>query len=507
MVEPESREHAVQAIAPKEFPKVPEPDAAAAWVPDGYEVDIVIKDLTYPSSVELDDRGNLYVAEAGYAYGDLVAPARILRFSPAGKMEVIAKQLSGPITDLLWHDGKLFISQRGKISSYSDGHVEDLVTGLPSFGDHHNNQMTVGPDGKIYFGQGAATNAGVVGLDNVYPFLWLAFYPDVHDIPARDMELNDVTFTTPDPLTVLARQGEMVGLTEAVKRILSKKAPLLIETGAFQPFGRSAERVKGQLKANATVMRVDPDGSNLEQYAWGLRNPFGLQWSPDGKLYAADNGYDERGSRPVANAPDAIWLVREDAFYGYPDYVAGVPITDPRFKSSRGEAPKFIMKKHPRVERPVLTRPPHSAVTKIEFARSAAFGFAGQMFLGEFGSGVPATAPTGGPAHGYQLVRIDLTTKRVEPFFKARQEALGPSGHEYFATSAPKHPMDARFSDKGDALYVVDFGAMAFFAAGAGPAARPIPQTGVVWRITKKGQAPRAAFRDISAVGAAPAAL
>jgi glucose/arabinose dehydrogenase len=243
---------------------------------------------------------------------------------------------------------------------------------------------------------------------------------------------------------------------------------------------------------------MNADGSNLEQYAWGLRNPFGLAWSSDGRLFVADNGYDERGSRPVGNAPDVIWQVRRNAWYGFPDYVAGIAITDERFKPSRGKAPEFLMEKHPRVERPFMTRPPHSAVTKMEFSRSLSFGYQGQMFMGEFGSGTPVTGPKAPPA-GYQLVRIDLETKKAEPFFRTRREALGPAGNEYVATPGPKHPMEARFSRDGTSLYVVDFGAMAVFPAGAGPAARPLPMTGVVWRITKRGAKQGAMLTNLSA--------
>ncbi len=32
-------------------------------------------------------------------------------------------------------------------------------------------EISLGPDGKIYFEQGVATNSGVVGLDNVYPYV------------------------------------------------------------------------------------------------------------------------------------------------------------------------------------------------------------------------------------------------------------------------------------------------------------------------------------------------
>jgi glucose/arabinose dehydrogenase len=228
-LQPEEGKRVEQAIAPKEFPRVPSPDAASAWVPQGYKAEVVLSDLTYPTSLEFDDAGNLYVAEAGYSYGDLAAPARIWRMGPKGGLEIVADQLNGPVNDILWHKGSLYVSHRGKISVVIAGkQTKDLVTGLPSMGDHHNNQMAIGPDGKLYFGQGTATNSGVVGLDNVYPFLWLTQHPDVHDVPAADLKLAGTTYTTPDALSVLARQGQMVRTTAAVKRILSKEDPLLV---------------------------------------------------------------------------------------------------------------------------------------------------------------------------------------------------------------------------------------------------------------------------------------
>ncbi len=47
---------------PKEQPKVPPPDAFAALVPDGYRVEVFMKDLLWPSSIDFDESGNLYVA-------------------------------------------------------------------------------------------------------------------------------------------------------------------------------------------------------------------------------------------------------------------------------------------------------------------------------------------------------------------------------------------------------------------------------------------------------------
>lgn len=94
--------------APKSLPQIPDHDPRAAAVPRGYRVDILAKGLTYPTSVEFDGRGNVFIAEAGYSYGDPIAPARILMMSDqGGPIRTIADSLSGPVDDILWFGGRL----------------------------------------------------------------------------------------------------------------------------------------------------------------------------------------------------------------------------------------------------------------------------------------------------------------------------------------------------------------------------------------------------------------
>ena len=565
--------------APEGLPKIPRPDANAAQVPSGYRVEVVLANLTYPTSIEFDDAGAMYVAEGGYIYGDEVASARILRVPPKGETEVVADQLSAPITDLLWHGNRLYISHRGTISALESGSVRDLVTGLPSNGDLHNNQMTMGPDGKLYFGQGVATNSGVVGLDS-FKMGWLAKHPDVHDVPAKDIRVTDQAFETPDPLAIFADKGKghdgqgqgheghdskakgkekdqghgQMKETEQGKKQKGQekgkdadkgqgheghgakgkdaekgkepakgkeheghgakgkegaqgqgheghgaaKAPgksegheghRMVKTFAFQPFGKTPPdngALRGTTKASGTILRMDLDGSNLEVYAWGLRNPFGVLWGPDKELYASDNGYDERGSRPIAHAPDCLWRIKQGAWYGFPDYPGGIPVTDARFRPEHGPAPKFLLRDHPPVEKPVLALTHHVGASKMDFSRSASFGFKGHLFLALVGDMNPITG-----AHeersGFEVVCIDPDTYKTETFFKAKKSALGPKGMEYVATAGPRRPVDVRFSSDGSTLYVVDVGALAIVPTAAGPAPRPFPRTGVIWRITRAG--------------------
>ena len=219
-----------QAVAPKEFPRIPAADAAAAELPDGYRAEVVVRDLTYPTSLVFDDAGSMYVAEGGYSYGDPVAMARILRVTPTGEITQIADQFNGPITGLLWLNGHLYVSHFGKVSIVeTNGTIRDIVTGLPLSPARPNSEPTLGPDGKIYFGVGSFSNSGVVGLDEVSPFLGLLFWPDLHDVPPVDLELTGKSYVT----------GNWPIFTDFVSSLFhkSKERSLIVRTGAFQPIG------------------------------------------------------------------------------------------------------------------------------------------------------------------------------------------------------------------------------------------------------------------------------
>lgn len=65
------------------------------------------------------------------------------------------------------------------------------------------------------------------------------------------------------------------------------------------------------------VMRLHPDGTGLEMVGWGFRNPQGLAWDGAGRLYASSNG--PTGDLGLC-CHDELDLVRDRAFYGWPDW-------------------------------------------------------------------------------------------------------------------------------------------------------------------------------------------
>ena len=147
----------------------------------GYTIKPVLWNLTLPSSVAFDGRGNMFVAESGSGFGGLQSTARILKIDSNGTISTLTDRfLSAPVTNIVYHQGKLYVANKAKISTVNpvNGAVADIITDLPAGGDHPTNQIAFGADGRLYFAQGSATNSGVVGEDSYSPNLgWLAAFP------------------------------------------------------------------------------------------------------------------------------------------------------------------------------------------------------------------------------------------------------------------------------------------------------------------------------------------
>lgn len=431
---------------------------------EGYRLEAIAAGFTYPTGIAFDERGRLHVVEAGFSYGPALAEGggRVLRVEPGRGVEEVASGFRGPVTGIAFHGGAMYVAEGafpGRILRVgADGARRVVVDGLRSGADHYTSELVFGPDGFLYFGVGVATNSGVVGIDNAI-FGWLPDMPDFHDVPARDLVLRGVNFESADPFS---------------PRLLGRAL-----TGAFRPFGtptESGETVEGALRANGVIYRVRPDGSGLTVHADGVRNVFGLGFDLDGRLLAVDHGYDDRGSRPIGNAPDPVWHIVQGGWYGWPDFVAGLPVTDPRFAPEvPGETPpQFLLAEHPPLAGPpVATLPHQAAAMKFDVSRNPRFGFVGELLLALFGTGAPATHGAPDPA-GFRVVRLDPRTGRVRDFLVNRRPGTVGTG--------PERPIDCKFSPDGEELYVLDFGHVAANAFNI----IPFANSGVLWRITRR---------------------
>lgn len=406
----------------------------------------------FPTSLTFDETGAAYVAEAGLPFGGAPSGGRIWRVASDGSRVLLADSLQPPVNGLTYHDGSLYVTEGGhpaRIARISpDGKKTRIVGGLPGPGNYHANMVAFGPDGKLYFSQGAMTNTGIIGLD-AYELVWLHCLPHAHDLPGFDLVLAGANSETSDPL--------------------NRQPGARTRTGAFVPFGTPTapgQAIAAQLPCTAGVMRCNPDGSQLELVAWGLRNAYGLGFLPDGRLLATEQGPDDRGSRPVGNAPDLLFEVREGAWYGWPDFIDGDPITDPQYRPERGPTPTFLLANHdalPGPERALLRFPAHTAATKFDVVPPGLSGWGGQLLVALFGDERPMTAPAG-PQAGRAVVRVDPSDWSLHPF----------------VASPLARPIDVRVNPKDGAVYILDFGR---FEVNEDRAVVAEPETGALWRV------------------------
>jgi glucose/arabinose dehydrogenase len=407
--------------------------------------ELVAQGLDFPTSLAFDAEGTPWVAESGLPFGGTVPGGKIRRIGPDGRAEACLSDLKWPVNGLAFHDGLFYVAEGGhpgRISRWAPGgEQETVLDGMPGLGNYHTNMAVLGPDGWLYFSQGAMTNSGVIGLD-AYELGWLKRLPHNHDVPGYDVVLNGLNLETDNPLST---NGDHTA-----------------RTGAFSPFGvqtRPGQRIEGRTPCTASVMRCRPDGSGLELVAWGLRNAYGLLFLPDGRLIATDQGADDRGSRPIGQAPDVLFEVRPKAWYGWPDFVGGVPVTDPRFRPVRGPQPEPLLANHgelPPPEKPLLELGVNAAATKMDVLPS------GQILVALFGDERPMTGPAG-PKVGRSLARIDPADWSIHAV------EAGPF----------RRPIDVRVHPLEGAVYVLDFGEFEMGPGGVEAQAG----TGALWKL------------------------
>lgn len=441
-------------------------DPSDVLLPEGYTIETVATGLTFPTAITFDEMGTPYVIEAGYSYGEVFLEPKLLRIEEDGSLTTIyTGEMNGPWNGVTFHNGHFFISEGGELEGGKilkvnrEGEVEVLVDGLPSLGDHHTNGPVI-KDGYTYFGQGTATNSGVVGLDNA-DFGWLYRFPDFHDIPCKDITINQLNYET--------------------KNVLTEDPKDIAVTGPFSPYNQKVspnQVIKGTLPCTGAIMRIPVDGGELELVAWGLRNPYGMALAPDGEIYITENAYDVRGSRPVWGTGDILWKLEKDRWYGWPDYNGHHKVTKMEVPGKDKPAP--VMAKYPgEPPHPVANLGVHSSSNGISFSSNKNFGFKGQAFVAQFGDMAPGVGKVLSPV-GYRVVRADVETGIVEDFAVNRASKNGPAS--WLKTGGLERPVSVSFNPSGDALYIVDFGIMT--VTDKGPNA--MKKSGVIWKVSKQ---------------------
>jgi len=403
------------------------------------------------------------------------------------------------------------------------GAVTPIIVGLPT-GDHPTEQIVV-RDGFLYWSQGSATNAGVTGHDN-------GGGGNQHEIACEQITLSDALFDSGD--------GHMTSgySNHGVRR-----------PGAVVPAFENATR-RGMCTGAILRARISNPMNTIEPVAWGFRNPYGIRFSPNdhplkGQLLISENGEDERGARPVNNAPDRIAVARQNPdgspeYHGWPDRFGFLDSTQSVFDpiggngddlcSPTGCTPADIarVKAENTPVRHVLAFPPQPPVAPLALqpadVANVGLDFAPKSFVhgvvkpnavllareGDFGFS-PAN---GTPNEGHDIELINFTKPGNPHELGLSRFAFNcPAGsHSHNPDGSPtcdvavnqaftarlrgiNRPTTLRFGPDG-AAYLVDYGAVRD-PGGSDPASRfvnpadaplvQIPGTGVIWKITRIG--------------------
>jgi glucose/arabinose dehydrogenase len=142
------------------------------------------------------------------------------------------------------------------------GSAKDVLTGLPAGTDHQGGRLVIGPDRKLYFTIG---DLGANQLANFCNPNRAQMLPTVAQVDKRDWSLYE---------------GKILRLN-----------------------------LDGSIPADNPTL----GGVRSHIFSYGHRNPQGLVFAPDGKLYDSEHG---------PNTDDEVNLIRAGANYGWP-HVAG----------------------------------------------------------------------------------------------------------------------------------------------------------------------------------------
>jgi len=164
---------------------------------------------------------------------------------------------------------------------------------------------------------------------------------------------------------------------------------MFVSVGSHENVGDGPEE-----QNRADILALNPDGSGLRVYAYGIRNAVGIAINPKtGELWCSVNERDGLGNDLV---PDYITHVQEGGFYGWPWWYIGGN-QDPRFPG-----------KHPELKDKVITPDvilqPHFASLQMTFYEGKQFPaeYEGDIFAAEHGSWNRS------PRAGYEVIRVPL---------------------------------------------------------------------------------------------------
>jgi len=237
----------------------------------------------------------------------------------------------------------------------------------------HITSITHGPDGRLF----ASTMEGSVYVfdaagspalytSGFYLPIGLAFRPGASDLYIASRTFPPDAVPNEGKVTIVRADGSKQDIVTGLPCCYTavEHQPNSIAFGpdgkVYLSIGARADHGEepGQPDVPATltpyeagILRFNPDGSGLERYAVGLRNPYDLAFDANGRLFATDNGPDH-------GPPERLHAIVQGGHYGYPYYDC----------DNCQKAPPDVV-----ITPPIAQFVPHGAITGITVYTANAF--------------------------------------------------------------------------------------------------------------------------------------
>ncbi|MDU5261993.1 MAG: hypothetical protein E6176_06125, partial [Clostridium celatum] len=232
-------------------------------------------------SFDFDKENNLYIAFKN----------TIKMINKDNKEEILVYDKSLNIYDIACYNNDIIIASDNRVLLYDVNKEQytELINNLPNNGLNYKTNIILNGD-YLYISIGSNTNSGIVDENNKN-----------EDKASFEWESTGIGYNN---------------------------------NYAFVPFGEKViegQKIKENVLSNASILRYDLKSNEFITYATGIRNVEGLAINSLGKLTAIVGGMEDSGLRAVKDDADYIYDIKEKAWYGWPDFSGGDPITSPRF--------------------------------------------------------------------------------------------------------------------------------------------------------------------------------
>lgn len=268
--------------------------APAAEAQPGSQHQIQVSDLPQP-----------YASESASQSPQVIEPpaGAQLQVPPGFKVEVFAQGFSRPRWLYVGPNGDVFLAEsyRNRIRLLRDTNGDGVADQNQVFVEGLNQPfgMAVSPNRKFFY---------IANTDSVVRFPYQVGQTRLQGKPQL--------------ITPLSGGGKLPGGGHWTRNLIfsPEGQKLFVSVGSYS-------NVDQEPLPRASIQIMNPDGSDRQTYAYGLRNPVGLDFNPiTQNLYTTVNERDGLGDDLV---PDYLTAVKPGGFYGWPySYLGNNP--DPR---------------------------------------------------------------------------------------------------------------------------------------------------------------------------------